>query len=328
MTRIDLWNGKTVPRIGIGCWAIGGAMHEKGVSLNYGGTNDADAKAGLNLAYELGARVFDTAAIYGGGHSEELLGEVFGNREDVVIVTKYGVSADLETREVNPADATPAGVRRSIEASRKRLQRDVIDCALLHIGDLPVDQAEAGFDELEKLRDEGKVDSYGWSTDFADRTKAVVGREHFVAVENDYNVFTPAKELMKVVVEHNLVAISRLPLAMGMLTGKYSKGEKVGAGDLRAEQIEWMRFFRDGQAEPAFVKRLDALRDLLQTGGRTLAQGALSWILAASPRALPVPGFRNEAQIRDNLGTLEKGPLPAETMAEIDRILTGFDEAA
>jgi aryl-alcohol dehydrogenase-like predicted oxidoreductase len=82
-----------------------------------------------------------------------------------------------------------------------------------------------------------------------------------------------------------------------------------------------MTFFKDGAAHPEYLRRLEAIRDLLTAGGRTLAQGALGWILAKSSAALPVPGFKTETQVRDNLGALEKGPLPASAMAEIERLL-------
>jgi len=80
-------------------------------------------------------------------------------------------------------------------------------------------------------------------------------------------------------------------------------------------------FFRGGAANPHYLARLAAIRELLTLGGRTLAQGALGWILARSPIALPVPGFTRPEQIEDNLGALEKGPLPAAVMAEIDAVL-------
>jgi aryl-alcohol dehydrogenase-like predicted oxidoreductase len=96
---------------------------------------------------------------------------------------------------------------------------------------------------------------------------------------------------------------------------------------VRAQAHPWLRFFKDGKPSAAYLEQLDALQALLTTGDRSLAQGALGWILAASPIALPVPGFKTEAQVRDNLGALEKGPLPADIMSEIDTVLDGFKNA-
>ncbi|MER8547757.1 aldo/keto reductase [Mesorhizobium sp. M1169] len=177
------------------------------------------------------------------------------------------------------------------------------------------------FDTLGLLRQEGKIGGFGWSTDHRERLAAYAPREGFVAVENDFNVFTPANELMAVAARENLVSFSRLPLAMGLLTGKYTPAMRLPTNDVRGGNAEWMVFFRDGAANPHYPSRLSAIRDLLTSGGRTLAQGALGWILAKSAIALPVPGFTRPEQVEDNLGALEKGPLPATVMAEIDAVL-------
>ena len=179
------------------------------------------------------------------------------------------------------------------------------------------------FDTLDALVAEGKVATYGWSTDFPNSLAAYADRPKFVAVENDYNLFTPAAEVMAIAEAKGLVSISRLPLAMGLLTGKFKAGEAIAKTDIRSQPLDWMVFFKDGKAVPEFVAKLEALRELLTVGGRSLAQGALGWILAKSPVALPVPGFKTEAQIRDNMGALVKGPLPASVMTEIESILRG-----
>jgi aryl-alcohol dehydrogenase-like predicted oxidoreductase len=155
---------------------------------------------------------------------------------------------------------------------------------------------------------------------------SAVAYPHFVAFENDYNVFTPAEALMRLCEERGKVSLSRLPLAMGLLTGKFRPDDPLKGDDVRAQAHPWLRFFKDGKPNAVYLERIAALRELLQTGGRTLAQGALGWILARSPVALPVPGFRTEAQVRDNLGANQRGPLPASVMTEIDAVLAGFSE--
>ena len=183
------------------------------------------------------------------------------------------------------------------------------------------------FDTLGELLSEGKIGGFGWSTDHPERLSAYASRDGFVAVENDFNVFTPATELMTIAERERLVSLSRLPLAMGLLTGKYTAGTKLPGNDVRGGNAEWMVFFRDGAANPHYLARLAAIRELLTSGGRTLAQGALCWILAQSPIALPVPGFTRPEQIEDNLGALDKGPLPAAVMAEIDAVLNAAEIA-
>lgn len=309
----------------MGCWAIGGTTLNDGPSTSYGEVDDVVSRAALRLSYELGARVFDTAAGYGAGHSERLVGEEISGHSDAVIITKFGYDVDEAARRTGPNNTSPAGIRATIEGSRSRLKRDVIDLALFHLNDFPVENAKPVFDTLQELRQEGKIASFGWSTDFIDRASAFADLDGFVAIENDYNVFTPAADVMALAEAKELVSLSRLPLAMGLLTGKFAPGAKLASDDVRAQDHTWLRFFQNGTANAEYLKRIEAIRDLLQSGGRSLAQGALSWILARSPAALPVPGFKNEAQVRDNLGALEKGPLPASVMAEIDAQLTAFD---
>lgn len=318
---MTLWDGRKVPRIGVGCWAIGGRTTAGNVATSYGDVDDARSLAGLRLAGELGARLFDTAAYYGGGHSEQLLGQAFGARQDIVLVTKVGAPVDPGTRETGPLDLSPEAIRASVDRSRRNLRRDRLDLLLFHINDCPPAEAAPVFDTFGQLRDEGKIAAFGWSTDFVASARVFAERPGFVAVENDFNVFDRNPELMDYAQAAGLVSINRVPLAMGLLTGKYSAGLHVGAGDVRGEPLPWMKFFKQGVANPDYAARLEAIREVLTTGGRSLAQGALGWILAKAPNALPVPGFKTPEQIRDNLGALEKGPLPAGAMDQIDVLL-------
>lgn len=327
-TTMRIWTGADVPRVGLGCWAIGGTTRNEGPSTNYGAVDDAVSRRALRLGYELGARVFDTAAGYGAGHSETLVGEEISARSDAVIVTKFGFEVDADKRRNGPANVTPAGIRTVIDGSRKRLKRDRIDLALLHLNEMDPALAPQVFDTLEALVAEGKVAAYGWSTDFMPQALSAVGYPHFVAFENDYNVFTPAEALMRLAEERGKISLSRLPLAMGLLTGKFKPDEEMRRDDVRGQAHPWLRFFKDGKPNATYLTRTAALRDLLQTGGRSLAQGALGWILARSPVALPVPGFKTEAQVTDNLGANQKGPLPVSVMAEIDAMLGGFGEGS
>lgn len=304
METLTLGGGRAVPRIGVGCWPIGG--------VDYGEVFDFESLAGLRLADEMGARLFDTAAAYGWGRSERLLGQAFAGREDIVIVTKFGYPEER---------LSPRAVAASIEISRQNLRRDRIDVVLFHANHYPPENAGFVFDTLEALMEKGWIGAFGWSTDHVASVAAFADRPGFMAVEHDMNVLVPAREMIDFIDARGLLSIDRLPLGMGMLSGKYNQGRTVSAGDIRGRPVDWLTFFRDGKASPVLVRRLEAVRELLTTGGRTLAQGALAWILARSPRTLPVPGFKSEDQVRENLATLEKGPLPASVMAEIDRIL-------
>ncbi len=325
-TSMRIWSGAEVPRVGLGCWAIGGPSRNEGPSTSYGAVDDAVSRRALRLGYERGARVFDTAAGYGAGHSEILVGEEISGFDDAVIVTKFGYDVD-DVNQIRGADnVTPAGIRATVDGSRRRLKRDQLDLALLHLNGMDPALAPQVFDTLETLVGEGPVAAYGWSTDFMPQALSAVDYPHFVAFENDTNIFTPATELMRLAEERGKISLSRLPLAMGLLTGKFKPDDRLNSDDVRAQAHPWLRFFKNGKPNALYLERTAALRDLLQTGGRTLAQGALGWILARSPVALPVPGFKTEAQVRDNLGANDKGPLPAAVMAEIDGVMAGFSE--
>ena len=311
-TTITLWNGRTIPRLGMGCWAIGGPFYAGDVPLGWGDVDDRESIAAIHRAVDLGISFFDTASNYGAGHSEEVLGEALRGRDEVVIATKFGFATDPATKQATGAFADPDFIRASVETSLTRLRRERLDLLQFHINDFPPEQSDAVFDTLDALRGEGKIDAYGWSTDFPDRAARHAKRPGFVAVQHNMNVFAPASELVSIVEANNLVSINRGPLAMGLLSGKFKPDQTLGAKDVRSASasLDWMIYFRDGRIAPEYAGRLDAVRELLRSGGRTLTQGALGWLWAKSPRTLPIPGFRTTAQVEENAGALNKGPLP------------------
>ncbi len=130
--------------------------------------------------------------------------------------------------------------------------------------------------------------------------------------------------MIDVIEKNGLISINRGPLAMGLLTGKFTTEKTVGAKDVRGASLDWMVYFKDGKIAPEFAARLDAVRNLLTADGRTLTQGALAWLWARSSRTLPIPGFRTVAQVEENAGALQKGPLPQEAMDGIDAALVGL----
>lgn len=320
-TTITLWNGREIPRLGMGCWAIGGPFFAGDTPLGWGEVDDNESVAAIDRAIALGIRFFDTASNYGAGHSEKVLGRAIGNRDDIVIATKFGFATDPETKQATGAFADPAFIRRSVETSLRRLRRERLDLLQFHLNDYPLDQSDAVFDTLEALRKEGKIDAFGWSTDFPDRAARHAGRPGFVSVQHTMNVFEPVPDMIGVVERNDLISIDRGPLAMGLLSGKFTADKAIRAKDVRGAALEWMVYFKDGRIAPEFAARLDAVRDLLSSGGRSLVQGALAWLWARSPRTLPIPGFRTVAQVEENAGALEKGPLPADVVAGIDAAL-------
>ncbi|MDJ0631419.1 MAG: aldo/keto reductase [Rhodobacter sp.] len=309
------------PRVGMGCWAIGGPCEAGGLAVGYGETDDQESRRTIEAAWDAGVRIFDTAAAYGAGHSERLLGETIGNRPDAVVVTKFGPVIDEARRRIVGEALDAGSIRASALASRERLKRDQIEVLLCHKNTLEVSNVPVVFDTLEQLRSEGVIGAYGWSTDFPARLEAAAHYEGFVAVEHAMNVFFDAALISGVANSHQLAQVIRSPLAMGLLTGKFRVGDRVDPSDVRSNTFEWMDYFRGGEVSAAHVAKVEAVRELLTYGGRTVGQGALSWLLGKSSSVFPVPGAKTVEQVRENAKAAALGPLPSSVMGEIEGII-------
>jgi aryl-alcohol dehydrogenase-like predicted oxidoreductase len=109
---------------------------------------------------------------------------------------------------------------------------------------------------------------------------------------------------------------------MGLLTGAYTAETKPGADDVRGSRSpEWMKYFKEGRPSPEWLQKRDAIREILTSGGRTVAQGAIGWLWARSSRTIPIPGFRTVKQVEENSAALSRGALGAAQMSEIAKIL-------
>ncbi|MEV4756722.1 aldo/keto reductase [Micromonospora sp. NPDC049559] len=325
-TRILGRSGIEVSALGMGCWAIGGPWYAGEQPLGWGQVDDDESVRTVRRALELGVTLFDTADTYGAGHSERVLGRALaGRRDEAVIATKWGNTFDEATRQATGPDASPEYLRRAVEASLRRLDTDRIDLYQLHLNDLPIGRAEALLETLEGLVAEGKIRSYGWSTDFADRAEAyAVGGEHATAIQHSLSVLQDAPDVLAVCDKYELASINRGPLGMGLLTGKYTATTTLGADDVRGVAPQWLDWFRGGRPAPEWLRRVGAVRDALTADGRTLAQGALGWIWARSGRAVPIPGCRTVAQLEENAAALARGPLAPEQFAEVERLLAAI----
>lgn len=316
-------SGLSAGSIGLGCWAIGGHFTLRGKPDGWGAVDDEQSIRAINLGLEMGASLIDTADAYGTGHSEEVIGRALsgGRRGDAIIATKFGYTYDRAARALVSTDVSPDYIQGACAASLQRLRTDYIDLYQIHVGELSHHEADAAGETLEKLVEEGAIRFWGWSTDNAAAAKRMLKFPHFVAVQQELNVFVDGPEMLAICESNSLASLNRSPLAMGFLTGKFSPEMRLPGHDVRAAGHSWVRFFQDGRPRADYLARLAGIRELLQSGGRTLAQGALGWILARSPNTFPIPGFKTEAQVRENLGALEMGPLPPAAMAEIDELL-------
>ncbi|GHE68380.1 aldo/keto reductase [Streptomyces capitiformicae] len=317
-------SGIQVSALGFGCWAIGGEWTDtEGQPLGWGKIDDEESVRAIHRALDLGVTFFDTADVYGTGHSERVLGRALGKRRaDVVVATKWGNIFDEATRTRTGQDDTPAHARRALTASLDRLGTDHVDLYQLHISDADPERAAQLRDACEEFVREGLIRAYAWSTDDPDRAAVFAEGPHCTAVQHRLNILQDAPELLALCAESDLASINRSPLAMGLLTGKHSAGRALEAGDIRNAPPAWLPgFTADAGADPEWLGRVEALREILTSDGRTLAQGALAWIWARSPHTVPIPGFRSVAQAEENAGALAKGPLAVDQVAEVDRIL-------
>jgi aryl-alcohol dehydrogenase-like predicted oxidoreductase len=323
MKRILGRSGMSVSAMGVGCWAIGGPAWRGESPAGWGDVDDAESARALLAALDRGVTFFDTADVYGAGHSERVLGKVFaGKRESVVIATKFSSLFDEETKQLTGSDATPAYIRAACDASLRRLQTDYIDLYQFHHGGYELERAGEVRDVLEDLVSRGKIRYYGWSTDDPERAALFAKGAHCVSVQHQMNVLNDNAAMVDLCEREHLASINRGPLAMGLLTGKYDESTVLPDNDVRGPNAPgWMRYFSKGRPNLELLRRLDAIREILRSDGRTLAQGALAWLWGRTSATIPIPGIKTVAQVTENAAAMEKGALRADQIAEIDRLL-------
>ena len=311
-------SGIEVGALGMGCWAMGGPIRTSDTHelRGWGDVDDDESIQAIHWALDQGVNLFDTADCYGAGHSECVLGRALaGRRQQVVIASKFGNSFDEKTKVLGDAFVDRDYIRRCCERSLDRLRTDTIDLYQLHVGGLATDQVNPVLETLEQLVQEGKIRFYGWSTDNPEGPEFFARGTHCTAMQQRINIFEPSIEALRACERHNLASLNRGPLAMGILTGKFSHDSKMPDNDVRRH---WD--FADG-LESRRLDILESLREILTSGGRTLAQGALGWLWAHSPIAIPIPGFKSLIQAKENIAAMNFGPLSEDQMRQIDQVL-------
>jgi aryl-alcohol dehydrogenase-like predicted oxidoreductase len=323
MKRLLGRSGIEVSALGMGCWAIGGPFWAGETPQGWGVVDNNESIQAIHAALDHGVTFFDTANVYGAGHSERVLAQALaGRRDKVVIATKFNAVFDETTRQVSGSDVSPEGIRSACEASLRRLNTDYIDLYQFHDNGYPAEKAAPVRDVLESLVQAGKLRAYGWSTDFTDRAEVFAKGPKCTSIQLQLNVLDDNPAMIALCEKYNLAAINRGPLAMGLLTGKYTQSTQVSVDDVRGRKSpEWMKYFKDGKPNPEWLAMRDAILEILTSQGRTLAQGALAWNWARSPLTLPIPGFRTVKQVEENAGAMAFGPLTSEQMKQIETIL-------
>jgi len=265
--------------------------------------------------------LFDTAAAYGAGHSERLLGRALKNNPDCSIVTKIGLRINEESKTIMGEELETESIVPAIDRCLKRLRCDVIDCVLLHPNTIPKENTDAIFGEMEKARQVGKIKSFGWSTDYIENVRRATKFPGFGVVEHAMHVLMDAPAMQTLLKKEKIPALIRSPLAMGLLSGKYTNESSMHGSDIRSTNQDWTRYYIDGKPNPDYMVMFDSIRQLLQTDGRTPVQGALSWLWAKSSLNIPIPGARTVEQVEGLAQALQFGALTNSVMKEIDELV-------
>lgn len=226
--------------------------------------------------------------------------------------------------EIKGFDGSPEYVKTALETSLQRLRTDYIDLYQFHLTNFPLDEARKTVDFLEEMVIKGKIKGYGWSTDNYENARLFSEGPNCIAIQHELNVFLGNEKILKLCEDKDLASINRGPLAMGILTGKFDINSTIGEDDCRKtvdlHNDPYYLFFKGGKPVPELLQKLNAIKEILGSNGRTPAQGALGWIWAKSEKTIPIPGFKTEKQVEENAGALDFGPLTQSQMQEIEEI--------
>jgi aryl-alcohol dehydrogenase-like predicted oxidoreductase len=305
--------GKTgyhVSEIGFGAWAIGG---------DWGETDDRESLAAMHAAADAGVTFFDTADVYGDGRSERLVGRLLRERDErLLVATKFGRRVPLDL-----ASYTYENFRGWLERSRENLGVDAVDLVQLHCLPWETYYTPSVFEACDRLIEEGLVRAYGVSVEKVEEALKAIEYPRVATVQIVFNAFRqrPAGLFFQQARRHDVGVIARVPLASGLLTGKFSRDTHFGADDHRT-------FNRHGEEFDAgetfagvdFEQGLDAVEALraLVPEGATLAQLALRWILGFDAISTVIPGAKTPEQARANAAAAELPPLPDATLRAIE----------
>jgi len=315
-TRTFGRTGREVSEIGFGAWAIGSA---------WGKVDDEAARAALHAALDAGITFIDTADVYGDGHSEQLIAQVMKERsgERPFIATKAG--RRLPHQAVDGYSA--ANLSTWIERSLRNLEVDTLDLVQLHCPPTDLYYHPEVFERLDRLVEQGKIRNYGVSVERVEEALKAIEYPGVVSVQIIFNAFRlrPADLFFERARAANVAIIARVPLASGLLSGKFRKDTTFEATDHR-------QFNRHGEAfdvgetfsgvpYEVGLAAVEKIRPLVP-GGTTMAKYALRWILMFDAVTVAIPGARNPAQAVANAEAADLPPIDPATM---DRIRAIYD---
>jgi aryl-alcohol dehydrogenase-like predicted oxidoreductase len=304
--------GREVSEIGFGAWAIGGS---------WGQVNDEESVAALHAAVDSGVTFFDTADVYGDGRSEKLIGQLLRDRsEPLYVATKFGRRAPLEV-----AQYTYANLRGWLERSRENLGVEAVDLVQLHCPPWDAYYTPSVFAACERLVDDGYARAYGVSVEKVEEALKAIEYPSVATVQIIFNIFRerPAELLFEQARRRDVGLIIRVPLASGLLTGKFSNETQFSADDHRSfnrrgEQFDVGETFA-GVDYATGVAAVEELKALVPAGA-TMTQFALRWILDHESVSTVIPGARTSEQARANAESASLPPLPEATHEAVSRL--------
>ncbi|TWH02741.1 MULTISPECIES: aldo/keto reductase [Pseudoxanthomonas] len=307
-------SGHTVGEIGFGAWAIGAA---------WGTVDDRDSIAALHAALDAGLDFIDTADVYGDGHSERLIARVLKERggKRPFVATKAG--RRLPRQEV--AGYTAQNLQEWVDRSRRNLEMETLDLLQLHCPPTDAYYHPEIFEHLERLVERGAIARYGVSVERVEEALKAIEYPNVASVQIIFNMFRlrPAGLFFQEALRRGVAVIARVPLASGMLSGKFR-------ADTRFEESDHRNFNRNGEAfdvgetfsgvpYEVGLAAVEKLRPLVPAGA-TMAQFALRWILMHEAVSVVIPGAKNPEQALANIAAAGLPALPEEVMAEVARI--------
>lgn len=293
--------GLKVSCLGLGTWAVGGSWGSV--------VDEKIARDAIAFAIDHGVNFFDTADVYGNGRAESILGLTVGNRDDIYVATKFCRGADIE----DPATYRADKVRAFAEASLSRLKRDAIDLYQIHCPPSWVIEQGDVFVVLDQLKQAGKILHYGVSVETIAQGLRAMEYSGVEALQVIFNLFRQRllDELLPAAQAHEVGILARVPLASGLLTGKFHSGDTFPAEDHR-------HFNRDGQAFNVgetfaglpFAKGVELANQIrwIQEGRGSMAAAALRWVIDQPGVTTAIPGFKNTQQVASNLMALNATP--------------------
>jgi aryl-alcohol dehydrogenase-like predicted oxidoreductase len=303
--------GRSFSVIGIGTWQLG---------ADWGSVEPADAEATLEAAVEAGITFFDTADVYGDGRSEQFNGALCARHPEIFIATKMGRRVEQRLENYSPANFDAWNDR-----SRSNLDVQTLDLVQLHCPPDEVYASDAVFAALDQMVSDGRIRAYGVSVESCEQALAAIARPNVASVQIILNCFRlkPLEQVLPAAAQAGVGIIARVPLASGMLSGRYDANTTFAPNDHRnynrhGEAFDVGETF-SGVPYDVGLQAVEELKRLVDPG-MTLTQFALRWVIDQPGVSTVIPGARNPEQVRANAAVAALAPLTDEQLRGVTEV--------